>query len=493
MTSPVGVVALDEPQRQSLMAVVFLAFRTVRQIGLVQIVIAIGFAVSQSPSVAFLFVIVPLVALVFLGIAGLSWWRYTFRLVGGELQVDRGVLSTQTLSVPLDRVQSVSLEQKLLHRPFGLVQVSLETAGTDTAEFTIDAVEREVAHALQRAAADHRPAVPVDELELDASGTVVPPAPAPPDEVLIVHSPKRLITVALTQTPLSGFALLAPLIAVGDQVGDLIPFDLPTIDGASFGAWLVWAIPLGLLVALVASAVLNLIRVLLSDWNLTVTSTVAGLRRESGLLSTTSVASSIPRIQRITVSQGVLERMAGLHTVVLHTIGSGDFAIPGCDVAQVDQIRRIVSEETDGAPARDRVVSQAEIFKAVRDTSIGAVLLVAALAVPLGWWSMLAFISIPIVWLTTRRQTRLRRWGLTAEALSDRQQLFKWTQQDLLFRKANGARVSQSLFERKRGLATVTIQTADGSISIGMVGIAEARALRDRALFVAETDRHAWM
>ena len=37
------------------------------------------------------------------------------------------------------------------------------------------------------------------------------------------------------------------------------------------------------------------------------------------------------------------------------------------------------------------------------------------------------------------------------------------------------------------------VQTADGSMSIGMVGIAEARAIRDRALFIAETDRRAWM
>ena len=121
------------------MAIVFLAFRTIRQIGVVQLVVGIGFAVSQSPSFALVLVIVPLVGMAFLAIAGLSWWRYTFQVVDDELRVNRGVLSQQSLSVPLDRIQSVSLEQKLLHRPFGLVQVSLDTAGTENAEFTIDA------------------------------------------------------------------------------------------------------------------------------------------------------------------------------------------------------------------------------------------------------------------------------------------------------------------------------------------------------------------
>ena len=38
-----GNVSLAEPQRQSLLAIIFLAARTIRQIGIVQIVIAGGF------------------------------------------------------------------------------------------------------------------------------------------------------------------------------------------------------------------------------------------------------------------------------------------------------------------------------------------------------------------------------------------------------------------------------------------------------------------
>jgi len=57
----------------------------------------------------------------------------------------------------------------------------------------------------------------------------------------------------------------------------------------------------------------------------------------------------------------------------------------------------------------------------------------------------------------------------------------------------NGTRVSQTLFERKRGLATVTLKTADGSMSIGMISLTEAQAVRDRALYTAETERRSWM
>ena len=498
MTSTGAPVSLEKPQRQSLMAIFFLAFRTVRQIGIVQIVIGVGFAASRSPSVLALVIIVPVVALVFLAAAGLSWWRYTFSIMNGELQVHKGVLSQATLSVPLDRVQSVSLEQKLLHRPFGLVQVSLDTAGTETAEFTIDAVDRPVADALQRAAADHRRATTprqngVAGVDQDGEFLDAPPPPVRPDRILLRHPPKRVIMIALTQMPLTGFAIIAPLFAFADQAADLAPVELPSVDKSSFGAWVVWAIPVAIVAILAVSVILNLIRVLLVDWDLTVTSTAAGLRRNSGLLSTTSVASSVARIQRVEVRQSGLERIVGLHTLVLHTIGSGNFVVPGCDTGQVAEIRTIALQGSSGVCSPGRRVSHDEIFKAVRNTTILTLVLAAAFFVPLGWWSVLVFVAVPVVGLITRRRVRLRRWAVTHEELNERRQFVGWVQHDVLLRKANGVRVSQTLFERKRGLATVTVQTADGSLSIGMIGLGEARTLRDRVLHVAQTDTRAWM
>lgn len=487
-------VSLREPQRQSLMAIFFLALRTVRQIGVVQLIIGIGFLLARAPSIAWLFAVALLIGCVLLGIAGLTWWRYTFCVVNGELHVRSGVLSQQTLSVPLDRVQSVSLEQKVLHRQLGLVQVSVETAGSDSPEFTIDALDRPVAYALQRAAADHRRASAMSTVASESlDQPVEPPPPQRPDRVLLQHSPGRIAMIALTQMPLTGIAVVAPLLAIADDLADVVPFGLPTVEQPSIGVWLVWAAPLIILVVVVVGLILNLIRVVLTDWNLTVTSTAQGLRRNAGLLSTTSIASSIPRIQRVVVNQGLLERIAGLHTVELHTIGAGDFVIPGCDSSQVHEFRSLALADSHRVETLDRRVSSAEVFKAVRSASVVSVLLAAALYVFVGWWVLLLLLLVTSRWLAVRRQVRLRRWGASMDAVTDRREILGWSRQDLLLRKVNGAKVSQSLFERKRDLATVWFQTADGSMSIGMIGIDEARAMRDRALYIAETDRNAWM
>lgn len=490
-------VSLDEPQRQSLLAVVFLAIRVVRGIGLVQLGAGIVFVVSQSPSVFVLIGAAFVFGLIAFGLATLSWWRYTFMVNNGELVVTRGVLSQDRLTVPLDRVQSVSIEQKPLHRLVGLVQVSLDTAGASEAEFTIDAVERPVAVALQRVTADYRTAtqVEVDEAaayDTDADGAPLPPPPQQPDRVVLQHDAKRLVLIALTQMPLSGLAVIAPLFAFGDSIFERVPFDLPEVD-FEVGAWLLWFVPVAILGVVVFSTILNLASTLLSDWNLTITSTSAGLRRDAGLLSTTSRASSIPRVQRVSIDQGPIERLVGIRTTTLHTLGEGDFVVPGCTEAQALELRSIALDESDGVEVLDRRVSPAQVFKDVRNASVFFGLLALGLWFPLGWWSLLFLVFILTTWLTSRRQTRLRRWGVAADSIADRREFVGWRVDEALLRKANGVSVRQSLFERKRGLATVHVRLAGSTVAIGMLPLDEARAIRDRALYVAETDRRAFM
>lgn len=478
---------LREPQRQSLWAVVFLALRILRQVGIVQVLIGLGFLIARTPSIAVFFIIVAVIGLVLFAGAALQWWRYTFAVIGEEVVVTRGVFAQHRLTIPLDRVQSVSLEQKLLHRIISLVQVSLDTAGTDTAEFTIDAVDQRVAEALQRISADHRrESAPA---EGDDPAALMPP---PPEQRLLKHTPERILKIALTQMPFAGLVLVAPLFAIADDVKDFIPFDLPEINESTGTDWLVWAIPLAIVVGLVFSVLSNIVRVFLIDWDLTLTSTGAGLRRTAGMLSTTSVAASIPRIQMLRIRQGFLERLGSLHSVDLSTVGQARLAIPGCDIQQVAEVRHVVLGDSAGVGRLDRVVSGTVVFLQTRNALIVSTVACVGLYFAIGWWALLAFVRVPFVWLAAKRRARLRRWGLGADAIADRRELLGWRHDELLLRKVNGVVVRQGIFERKRGLATLQLATASGDIVIGMIPLTEAKNVRDQVLHAVETDTRPW-
>ncbi|MEM8705611.1 MAG: PH domain-containing protein [Actinomycetota bacterium] len=482
---------LSQPQRQSPLAVVFLAIRTLRQIGIAQLVIAVVF-LSRLGTAA-IFVVAPLIGLGVLGFGAIAWWRFTFRLEDGEIRVTRGVLSEDRLSVPLERIQSVSLDQQFLHRILGLVQVSLDTAGTSEAEFTIDAVNREVADALARVAAERRRTSAPPASEGDDLDAPVPPPPPTPERVLLRRDVARLLKAGIARPAFAGLAVVFPFLAVADDLASTFGLALPDVDGPDPALWMLWLLPALLAAAIAAGLLLNLVQIVLSEWDLVLVERDRGFRREAGLISRTATSTNIDRVQWLATAENPIERRLGIQRVSLPTLGEGDLHLPGTDQDELAMIRDLVLEPDARVDALDRGVSPAEVFLATRNTGIVAVLAAVGLWFVIGWWSLLALLLVPWEFLQTRREVRLFRWGVAEGGIARQKQFLSIDRRDLVVRKINGVTVRQRLFERSRELGTVAIHTANGTITIGMLPLDEARELRDLLLARVETDERPWM
>ncbi len=69
--------------------------------------------------------------LVFVLVAGIvKWLRFTYRLEEGELRIEYGLFVKKKRYIPFERIQSLNFSEGILHRPFGLVMVKIETAGS---------------------------------------------------------------------------------------------------------------------------------------------------------------------------------------------------------------------------------------------------------------------------------------------------------------------------------------------------------------------------
>jgi putative membrane protein len=126
----------------------------------------------------------PLVALLVFGRGGGQWWEaigaigavlialnavlqyltYRFRIAGGELTIRSGLLHRNVRHIPLQRIQNVALRRNLLHRLAGVAEVRLESAaGSGHAEAqmrVLSLADAAALEALVRAARDV-PAGPV--------------------------------------------------------------------------------------------------------------------------------------------------------------------------------------------------------------------------------------------------------------------------------------------------------------------------------------------
>src|SRR5690606_38161769 len=79
----------------------------------------------------------------------LQYYKFTFFIQGEELIVQSGILTRKKLSIPFDRIQAVNIEQNLVHKLFDVVMVKIDTAGSSTQEFELDAVSHATAFALK--------------------------------------------------------------------------------------------------------------------------------------------------------------------------------------------------------------------------------------------------------------------------------------------------------------------------------------------------------
>ncbi len=495
---------LSEPSRQSPLALVFIAWRFFRQFQTIGIgAVVLLFTGRLSGPLLAAAIALAGIALVF---SVLAWWRYVFQVEGDELVVSKGLLAVERLSIPLNRVQSASIEQKFLHRPVGLVSVAIDTAGSSDAEFEIDAIPRAKAEALQRLVSISSQASSTARSDGGADGaatggSVSGPADSPhtgsaAEEVVLQRTWKDLVRIGLARWPWAGFIAFVPLVTVADDLFDFVEVDfdeqnLPVEPRLEPGFFL--QVAAALLAVTALGAALQVGRQFLSNWNLTLSLTGNGLRRTAGLFNKTSRASSLTRIQSLKIHQSVLHRLFGIRKVQLSTIGDGDLQIPGSRGEEITRLRQLAFSSSK-EPALDRPVSAIMILREVRLVSLlvlgGLVGLVVADA-PRWWWFIV--LVIPIQTAASYRKWRKRRWSYSPGRMAEFQSFLNVDSTEIQPFKAQTVSIEQSIFERRRGLATITVRLAEGRLSIPLIDEREACRIRDSILYQAETDPRAWM
>lgn len=482
---------LARPVRQSPVALVFIAWRFIRRVGLINLGAALLFTFTGGFSIGLWFVAIVLMTAI-LVYSLLSWWRNTFVVVRDELVVTRGLLSVERLVIPLDRVQSVSIDQKLLHRIVGLVSASIDTAGSNETEFEIAAIDVATAEALRRVASGARALRPTaNEYGTGVAGTS---AVAEPDLVLLHRSPLELALAGATTMPWAGLAVLAPLIAFGDEIDVLAGLGgsaerlVERWTGDASSGRMVVVVTVAIAVAAVLGTLLQTTRELVTNWDLTLHRTATGLRRTAGLVNTTSRSSTVRRVQAIVTDDTPLQRRLGITTLTLRTFGDNDIGLPGSRPDDVVRLRETVFGSAT-PPSLAHSVSRWSVFLAARTVTLVAVPVTIVFWFRIGWWSTTLLAIVPLRSVVATWEWRRRRWGLGHDRIAESHGLLRRHTAEAPLVKAQVVKVTQSFFERRRGLATVRIQTADGFLSVPLIEHDDATAVRDRVLYAVETDR----
>ncbi|GEL17864.1 hypothetical protein PA7_17010 [Pseudonocardia asaccharolytica DSM 44247 = NBRC 16224] len=436
-----------------------------------------------------------------LGITGLlillgaiRWLTTRYRITADRVELHKGWLNRQRTSVPRDRIRTVDLTAKLVHRIFGLSVVRVSAAAGSHAglhQLDLDAVDTAEAEGLRRELL----ALPVPAPD----GSAEAPAPAaPPAEELARLDPSWVRYAPLTVSSLAGIGLvLGAVWRLFDDLG-VDPRDVPTVDTAAdrLAEAPVWVGTAVVGVVLLVIAVVGSVLLFIERWwNYRLTREADGtLRVRRGLLTRRSLSVSGRRLRGVLVSEPLLLRagrgaQARAVSTGLAEDTHGGALQPPAPRAEAGRVAAVVLHEDPsmivGAPLRrhPRAALTRRLTRVLGSAVglIAAAWLVAALLPGLAWLGPVSLALLPIALLLGLDRYRSLGHALTARYLVARQGSLHRRTVALQRTGVIGWTFRQSVFQRRAGLVTVQAVTAagDGGYRVLDIAAADGAALAD--------------
>ncbi|UYG05471.1 PH domain-containing protein [Halomonas sp. LR3S48] len=433
----------------------------------------------------------------------LYYRRFRYRFDGDVLIVQKGLLEHREFKMASRHVQHVAIHQPAYMRPFRLVLWEVETLAGEASRITLPGIRRDRAEALgQRlratdglsgAGLDRQPGAYTNAKEL-AHG----------DEPLFAITYRAIALHGLASRSIYVIAaMLSPLVRPLER---WLHERLPQLDLAAWLPASLWvAVPLGI-VAIVT--LLALLAVLAAWWRF------HGyvLRDEgdrqvqiSGLFNRQEQALSLARLQVVEWVQTGLGRLLGRGYLVCHQFGAlgGDaaesrrFVVPGLTRKQGGELMaRLWSGYCAERPLQRVDASYRRVLLLRHALLLGVVATLvlvpfASLELPASVWGGL----VGVVLLASAGLAQLRwmatAWAVDGDYLRIRRGVLGQRTGIFPMHHLITLSLQQSWLQRRRGVATLQLELANGRQSLPYLKEAEARRLADTLLYRVEAGQAA--
>lgn len=267
---------------------------------------------SRNSNWDLFYLVASLGVLVFVLIFGvISWMRFTYRVEEGELRIEHGVFVRKKRYIPFERIQSLDVSEGLLHRPFGLVKIKVETAGTSgghEAEAVLSAITKmDAAHIQELLLSAKSASKKIIEIADSTSSVVYKISPS---ELLLLGSTSGGVGV-----------VLSAVIALISQLEDIIPFRRIFKGFEQLISNGLFMISILALIGFLIAWTIALLGTMVKYANFTVVRNDEDLVISRGLLEKRQMTIPLKRIQAIRISENVIRQMFGYATVYVDSAG----------------------------------------------------------------------------------------------------------------------------------------------------------------------------
>ena len=432
-----------------------------------------------------------MIGLFFLGFtilsAVLNFIFFRFYIEDDKLVIKKGWFKKETKVIPLNRIQTANIEQGPLHQLLNVVKLSIDTAGSQKAEASIDAIHLGMAEELQKTLLAARETTKDKEI--------------PPQEMLplLRLGTKDLLKLSLSANHVETFFIL---FSFGVGLYD----NLKNIDDNLFSklkdllpGFEIFPILALIIFVLLVTVTVSTIRIFFGFYDLRVLRTPKGFQIRSGLTNIKNRIISLPKIQYISWNSNWIRKKMGLWMLEYHVAG-GDQLKNKLKVQVPVTRQEYIPVLTEGYHLLPDV-SGLTYLAMLRSFVWRRILVLAVfpllILIPLAWWFweemalwllLYLFIIAIVSWC---QQKKFRLWAMDdllvirKGILGEKFIILKW-------HKLQSIKLSQSPYQRNHGLANLVIYTAGGQVPLYFLPLGEAEQLRDFIVYKTESSLQSW-
>lgn len=491
----------SEPIRQSYVAILMIVYKyykvIIRQLIPLILIVVVGNRSGASWTMYILYGVIG-VAVVSMFIAIIAYFRFFFHIEGDELIVQKGILNKKRTSIPFDRIQTINLEQNIVHQVFGVVKVEVDTAGSNKSEFEFDALRKDMADDLRSLILSRKATqktTDISAFEMEDTEQYIDES-----ETILTIGVPQLIKIGITENHLrSGSLILIFGFWIFDNLSEA------GVDVADYGEQynLSPSLSIGLVLVaafLVISIIISLARTVLRFYDLSFLRAGEGFRVTSGLLTRKNVAALDHKIQMISFSDNLLKKIFGYKDLLLKQASSVEVAnkksikIPGCTVENIEAVTHELYSE-DNLNNIDFLRVDIRYF--IRQAMYIIIFCGIGISVAIFFMQKIlaTFLVLFVLYLLSTSYLRYRKtmYGFNHEMIIIKGGTFGDKTTLFPIYKLQSAAIKQNIYQRRKNLASLVLYTASGGTSIPYIENETAERIMNYVIYRVEKDGRKWM
>ncbi len=448
------------------------------------------------------------IALLLLVGAILSYLKFRYRLSGDMFLIQKGVFKRKRLSLSYDRIQNVAFKQPIYFRPFNLVVLGIESAGSSSEEVSLGGIPRALAEEIRTSVFEKRAAN--TSLASTSNADDEPQATSTEAEDIIRQPIGELVRYGLSNNNIWVFASLAAAAFAQIEWDDYVLLaglkdwlkHIPD-DGPAFAI----LFGVGSFLAIVTLLLgLSALGAIVTYYNYHLTFTDGRFHRSKGLFERQETSLPKAKVQSLVINQSWPARLLKRYHLVMRQVGfqsnagqpsaanNSKFLVPSVTGAFTQQFSRRLYPDfnwsvTDLRPINWRFTRKIVLYIMLPIAAIPTTAISLAVS-PVGVFILL----IPLL-LTPLVMLRRARYGYASNGTHGivRSGFIGHKLTVFPFYKVQTVELVQTPGQRKHGLASLKVKLAGFGVELPYIPLADAEAWRDQILYRIENHKGKWM